>query len=90
MSVFHCSIVPIVTCPLVPLAASPCPSAIGFASGHCLVGLAGWRDCNGRRGEANELDFKYAISVPKRYEQENGLFFIKLNRLLAGMHSFYA
>jgi len=27
-------------CPLVPLAASPCPSAIGFASGHCRVGLA--------------------------------------------------
>jgi len=29
-------------CPPVPLAASPCPSAIGFASGHCRVAwLAG-------------------------------------------------
>jgi len=30
-------------CPLVPLAASSCPSAIGFASGHCRVGSAGGR-----------------------------------------------
>jgi len=50
---FHNSIVPIVTCPLVPQAASPCPSAIGFASGECRAGLAGGRACNGRRGEAN-------------------------------------
>jgi len=38
-----------VTCPLVPLAASPCPSAIGCASGECRAGLAGGRACNGRR-----------------------------------------
>jgi len=37
------------TCPLVAQAASPCPSAIGFASGECRAGLAGGRACNGRR-----------------------------------------
>jgi len=31
------------TAPLAPLAASPCPSAIGYASGECRVGLAGGR-----------------------------------------------
>ncbi len=33
------------TCPLVPLAASPCLSAIGCASGECRAGLAGGRTC---------------------------------------------
>jgi hypothetical protein len=33
------------TCPLVPQAASPCPSAMGFASGECRAGLAGGRAC---------------------------------------------
>jgi len=37
------------TCPLVPLAASPCLSAIGCASGECRAGLAGGLACNGRR-----------------------------------------
>ncbi len=31
------------TCPFVPLAASPCPSAIGCAAGECRADLAGWR-----------------------------------------------
>lgn len=31
------------TCPLVPQAASPCPSAIGFTLGECRAGLAGGR-----------------------------------------------
>jgi hypothetical protein len=39
------------TCPLVPLAASPFPSAIGFASGESRAGLAGGQACNGRRGK---------------------------------------
>ncbi len=33
------------TCPLVPQAASPCPSAMGFASSECRAGLAGGRAC---------------------------------------------
>jgi len=33
------------TCLIVPQAASPCPSAMGFASGECRVGLAGGRAC---------------------------------------------
>jgi len=33
------------TCPLVPQAASPCPYAMGFASGECRVDLAGGRAC---------------------------------------------
>jgi len=37
------------TCPLVPQAASPCPSAIGCASGECRAGLAGGRAHSGRR-----------------------------------------
>jgi len=43
---------PIVTCPLMLQAVSPCPSAIGCASGECRAGLAGWHACNGMRGEA--------------------------------------
>jgi hypothetical protein len=32
--------------PEMPQAASPCPSAIGFASGECRAGLAGGRACS--------------------------------------------
>jgi hypothetical protein len=31
------------TCPLVPQAASPCPSAMGFASGECRAGELAWQ-----------------------------------------------
>jgi hypothetical protein len=41
------------TCPLVPLAASPSPSAIGCASGECRVGLAGGRACPSAIGFAS-------------------------------------
>jgi len=34
---------PLSTLPARAPGASPCPSAIGFASGHCRVGLAGGR-----------------------------------------------
>jgi hypothetical protein len=47
----HHSIIPIVTCPLVPQAASPCPSASRDLGKR--AGLAGGRACNGKRGEAN-------------------------------------
>jgi lipopolysaccharide/colanic/teichoic acid biosynthesis glycosyltransferase len=52
------------TCPLVPLAASPSPSAIGCASGECRVGLAGGRACNGRRDWSLGLDFKILLKTP--------------------------
>jgi hypothetical protein len=45
------------TCPLVPLAASPSPSAIGFASGECRAG-------NGRRDWLLGLDFKILLKTP--------------------------